>query len=479
MSLGQSNISSGVGCSFGELGAVQISEGLRAGRWSSVELTEYFLSRIAELNSGIHAMVGIEAEMALRQAAAADARRAAGKSLGDLDGMPMTVKDAFRMQGYLSTYGFRMFKNYRPRNDCRVVEVLRNCGVVFIGRTAVPTGSFDWNCRNQVHEECVNPFDSTRTPGGSSGGAAAALATGMTPLELGSDFHGSLRYPAHCCGIYSLRTTDGWLPVEDIGPEQFPATFRRIATCGPMARNLEDLQLMLAAFEAAFPLQAISMPAKTDRKPRIAYARGILGLKPDRATGGLLDDLLRKLEARGCEMTEVSPDVNWDSLYEDMGIIGGYEFSSVFPRLLRMNWIKSAYARVVFQSRIGTGAFMTHFRRGMLASIDQYQSALQRQQDVFSGVERFFSGHDAWMLPVSPSAAIPRDFCGKKISTEQGEIEYLRYLGSYLGPTAMLGTPALTVPVGHNENGLPVAVQIHGPRFSDRRLVQMVADCSI
>ena len=111
----------------------------------------------------------------------------------------------------------------------------------------------------------------------------------------------------------------------------------------------------------------------------------------------------------------------------------------------------------------------------MLADDQQYESALRRQQQIFSEIGYFFFTHDLWILPVSPSVAILRSLSGKKIPTENGEIEYLQYLGSYLGPTAMLGTPALAVPIGHDQSGLPIAVQIHGPRFSDRRLVQMCA----
>ncbi len=464
---------------FEQLSAAQLSNGLQEGRWTSVELTKHFLNRITEINPDIHGVVGIEANMALNQAEQSDARRATGTSLSTLDGIPMTVKDAFRMKGYLSTYGFRMFKNYRPQTDCQVIEVLRKNGIVFMGRTAVPTGSFDWNCKNQIHPECVNPLDPSRTPGGSSGGAAASLAMGLTPLEFGSDFHGSLRYPAHCCGVYSLRTTDGWLPIVDIGPESFPSTFKRIATCGPMARNLEDIKLVLKIFDEAFPLLAADNSSVATRKLKIAYSKGILGLKPDRITCELFDQMLARLAQQGHEISETSPAFDWDSLYQDLGIIGGYEFASVFPRLLRNNWVKSIYARVVLQSRIGTGPFLNYFKRGMFAGNPQYESALQRQRQVFSETESFFSTYDLWILPVAPSVAILRSLSGKRIPIENGEIEYLQYLGSYLGPTAMLGTPALAVPIGHDQNGLPIAVQIHGPRFSDRRLVQIVGELSI
>ena len=464
--------------SYDLLTATQLSKGLREGRWTSVDLTRHFLGKIKERNHRVHAVVGVEERAALDQAAASDCRRATGNALSPLDGMPMTVKDAFRMKGCLSTYGFWMFRNYRPQNDCQVIEVLRRNGVVFMGRTAVPTGSFDWNCKNQIHEECVNPVDPSRTPGGSSGGAAAALAQGMTPLEIGSDFHGSLRYPAHCCGVYSLRTTDGWLPIEDIGPESYPTTFKRIATVGPMARNLEDLQLMLTSLAEAFPLPAAGSASSTT-KLNVAYSKQLLGRKPDHTTLDLFDRMLTRLSDQGHEVCETAPAFDWDALEQDFGMIGGHEFSSVLPKLLRNNLVKSMYARFGLQSRIGKGPFMANFKRGMLASEAQYEAALKRREQVLAETEHFFSQYDLWMLPVAPSVAIPRSLCGKKIPTSDGDIEYLSYLGPYLGATSLLGTPALTVPIGRDQAGLPMGVQIHGRRFSDRRLVQMVGEFSI
>lgn len=464
---------------FEQLTATQLSAGLQQGRWTSVDLTRHFLARIAELNPGIHAVVGIEADRALEQAAQSDRRRAAGTPLSPLDGMPMTIKDAFRIKGYLSTYGYWMFKNYRPKSDCKVIEVLRDCGVVFIGRTAVPTGVLDWNCKNQIHQECINPLDRSRTPGGSSGGAAAALALGLTPLEFGSDMNGSIRYPAHCCGVYGLRTTDGWLPIDDIGPEAFPAAFRHIATCGPMAKNLEDIDLLLAAFENAYPIPTGSAQSEAKPKLKIAWSNGIYGLKPDKSTSDLFEQLRAKLNEQGHQLDETEPPFDWDSLYQDWGLIAGHEYSALIPRMLRNSWFIRLYARIVFQSRLGTGAFLAYFTRGMTSSASQYHAALNRRRQMHADIDQFFAGHDLWMLPVAPSAAIPLRLCGKKIPTENGEIDYLRYLGSYLGPTAMLGTPALAVPIGHDRDGLPVAVQIHGPRFSDRRLVQTVGGLSI
>lgn len=427
------------------------------------------------MNPKVHAVIGIEEKAALAQAAESDRRRAAGATLSPLDGIPMTVKDACRVQGYRTSYGYWMFRNYRPRQDSAVVAALRARGAVFMGRSAVPTGSFDWNCKNQLHPECVNPHDASRTPGGSSGGAAAALATGMTPLEIGSDFHGSLRYPAHCCGVYSLRTTDGWLPMDDIGPEGLPAMFNHIVALGPMARKADDLLLMLDVLEHAFPIPQPRTAMQEQCSLKIALSKEFFGLSPDRATSELLDRMRERLVAQGHEVCDITPDFDWEGVQRDFGLIGGHESTAVFPRLLRTNPIKSLYARLVLQSRLGTGSFLTDFRCGMLADVTVYEAALMRREQLLAAVDTFFGDYDLWILPVAPSAALPLEMCGKKIPTEHGEVEYLRYLGAYLGVTAMMGTPVLTVPIGKDQDGMPIAVQVHGARFCDRRVVQLAS----
>jgi amidase len=418
--------------------ATVLAVGLQEGRWTSVDLAKHFLSQIAENNPRIHAVPTLDTKQTLAQADESDRRRAAGRPLSALDGLPMTVKDAFRMKGWPSTYGFWMFKDYRPKSDSKVIECLRQSGIVFLGRSITPTGSFDWNCKNQIHAECVNPF-------------------------------------AHCCGVFGLRTTDGWLPVDDFGPESFPTAFKRIVTCGPMARNLEDLELLVEIFERNFPHPT---PVHTPRKSgplKIAYSKGILGLSTNHSTNDLFDKMLIGLKNQGHEVEEKTPAFDWESLYEDWGLIGGHEYTSLIPMPLRNKWFYSAYSRIVFQRRLGTGPFLAYFKSGMSSTQTEYESALKRRQRIFKEIDNFFSDTDLWILPVAPAAAIPLALCGKKIPTETGDVEYLKYLGSYCGPTATLGTPVLACPIGNDDEGMPIGVQIHSARFSDRQLVERVS----
>lgn len=454
--------------------ATALAHGLRDGRWTSVALTEYFLKRIREINPQIHAVPYVFEKEALAQARESDARRAAGHALSAIDGLPMTIKDAARMKDSPSTYGMWMLRNHRPTSDSQLIDILRKNGVVFLGRTAVPTASFDWNCKNWIYPECVNPHDFSRTPGGSSGGAAAALAGGLTPLELGSDIGGSIRYPAHCCGIYGLRTTDGWLPIDDILPEFLGPIFRQLMTMGPMAAHLEDLDLLLERFARQIP-ERRSPTITPDRGPmKIAFSRDLLGVHTEPSSAALLDRFLERLETQGHILVEAKPPLDFAELYRDWGIISGHEYVAAVPWIVRRTSLLAFHAWWMLDRRMGRGPFTTHYKKGMFASDAEYADACARRSDVFETVDRFFSEHALWILPASPSAAIPRSRCGKMIQTSHGNFDYSTYLGSYLVPGTVLGTPVLTCPIGVDHDQMPVGVQIHGPRFSDRWLVQAV-----
>jgi len=455
--------------------ATALVAGLQSGQWTSVELTQYFLGRIEREDAKVHAVPFVFRPEALLQAKESDERRAAGCPLSRLDGLPMTVKDGIRIKDRHTTYGIWLLRNYRPTSDSELIKVLRSSGIVFLGRTAVPTGLFDWNCRNSVYHECVNPFDPERTPGGSSGGAAAALACGFTPLELGSDIAGSIRYPAHCCGVFGLRTTDGWLPAGDAGPTAFSTPSLQLLTFGPMARYLEDLDLLLERFAATFACKEKPRNSSAEAPFRIAYSRDLLEMSPEPSTQKLFATFLDRLAAKGHSLIEGQPDLDFDDLYHDWGMIAGYEYARFFPRLARNRLVKHGYAWWLLNRRLGAGPFTTHFKRGMLATEADCEQAGKRRKSIFPVLDNFFRDYDFWLLPVAPSAAIPRSACGRRINTSNGMVAYSRYVGSYIVPTTTLGTPVLTYPIGFDDAKMPVGVQIHGPRYSDRWLVQSVA----
>lgn len=448
------------------LSAGRLIAGLQTGEWCSEELTAHFLERITRLNPRLHAIHSLNPD-ALAQARQLDARRSRGEDVGALAGLPMSIKDAFAVAGLRSTYGLAAYAWHRPRRDCRLVAALREAGAIFLGRSAVPTASFDWNTRNQVFPACVNPYAADRTPGGSSGGAAAALAAGLTPLELGSDAGGSIRYPAHCCGVWGLRTSDGWLPFADIGPGR--TGFRYFAVAGPMARRLEDLVLLTEVLARAFPDSRLRPAAAESRPKRVAYSFELLGLQPDADTRAAMQAWLAQLRHQGLELIETTPPLDFASLMNDWGPLLGHEMARSLPPMPRALGIQLMDLQAI--RRLGTGRIRDGVLKGMALSEGAFLAALARCRSAQNRLDRFFQAFDAWVLPVSPAPAVCLRDSGKVLETHAGAVPYAEFIGRYLCPTVLLGTPALTAPIGQSSAGLPIGVQIHGPRFGDLRLL--------
>jgi amidase len=384
----------------------------------------------------------------------------------------MTVKDGFGVAGLRSTFGLPHLRFYRPAADCEAVARLRRAGAVILGRTAVPFACFDWQCRPPLARECVNPLDPARTPGGSSGGAAAALAARFTPLELGTDVAGSIRHPAHCCGVVGLRTTVGLVPAADIGPPPGKPVCPSVISVGPMARSVGDLGLLLSALLPDRDAREVTPAA--DSRLRVAITPAVEGAPPDAASAEAVRGFARRLADAGHEVTTPGqPPFDFEEGYTVWGLVAGYEMKQQFPAVLRGRLAMRAFAAWFLAYRLGGGPLTTHFRRGLLASEAEYREALGRRDELVRAVDAFLGRHDLWVLPASPGVAIRRQRPGRPIRTAGGPVPYSRFLGQYLCPTAVVGTPALVVPAGVGEGGMPVGVQVHAPRFSDRWLVDV------
>jgi amidase len=455
---------------FEKMNLTQLALGLTEGSWTSEMLVTHFLDRIQRLNPATHAVVELRSKEALAEARTSDHRRRSGKPLGQYDGVPLTIKDAFRVAGSRTTYGMLMFKYYRPSSNSKIIQCLLDQGMIVIGRTAVPTTCLDWNAKNQVHTECVHPLNSAFIPGGSSGGSAAAVLSGLTTVEIGSDLGGSIRYPAHCCGIYGLRTSDGWIPTDDMGPENHPTSLKHLVSIGPMTRCMVDMQVMIDMLKQTFSGRppAVSKPKTSSVK--IAYSLDYGSATLESQSKLAVQKFVSKLEKRGFIVEMANPQADPEDLFRTLGTIAGYEYTSIVPRFLRWRLVNHICGKLQLR-RLGPGPFSRYFISGMLASKDEYQQAIKARECAHQAADKFFDQYDYWILPVAPASAIRRDQCGKPVKTERGLIEYSRYLGGFTVPTTLFGTPSLSFPIGNGENNLPVGVQIHGARYSDRELV--------
>jgi amidase len=230
--------------------ATELLQLMDRGEVTSRRLLELYLDRVEKFNRDINAIVYFEIDAALDRADRADKARAAGERWGVLHGLPMTVKDTNQVAGWPTTYGDHADADWRPQKSSALINRLIDAGAIIFGKTNVPLHSADYQSFNSVYGSTRNPWDLTRTPGGSSGGSAAALAAGFTPVEFGSDIAGSIRFPAHFCGVFGHKPTHGILSDED-NARRGSRTRSDLSTLGPLARSVADLELLLDVLAGA------------------------------------------------------------------------------------------------------------------------------------------------------------------------------------------------------------------------------------
>ena len=450
--------------------AWELAQRIRQKEVTSIEVVQAHLNHIKQQNPQIKAVSVLAEEEALMSARNADQELSSGISeIGPLYGVPITLKDHAIVKGVRTTQGLPQYWNYRPSKDCELVARLRRAGAIILGRTNVPFGCYDWNCRNPIYPETVNPWNPKRTPGGSSGGAAAAIATGMTPLDMGSDLAGSIRIPAHCCGIFGLRTTDGLLPMNDVDPEDFPPSPSLLTVCGPMGRSIADLQLMLSVLASDQRQDELPVP----KKLRIAHTHTILDITANEPTQEVIEFFLNKLSKDGHTVTKnCRPEVDMAECFELWAIIKGHLATISLPKLMLTEPFNSILLFYVLQMRMGGGWIAEKLRKGFHSSEQDFQKALERLKEIRDQVTKFYDQYDLWMLPNMPGPAFERTRMNWNFKIDGQKVSYGNYNGTYHCTTALMGTPGLTVPIGFTE-GLPLSLQVHSQAFSDFWLLKV------
>ncbi|MEM6731411.1 MAG: amidase family protein, partial [Myxococcota bacterium] len=302
--------------------ATSLMAAMRAGAVSSVELTQMYLDRIDALQPTIHAIAIDMREQALEHAKAADASRRAGEDK-PLLGLPMTVKESFDIAGQVSSWGNPEFKDAVMSEDSEVVRRLRNAGAVLMGKTNVPVMLSTYEAENPIYGRTNNPYDASRNPGGSSGGAAAALASGQTGLECGSDLGGSIRQPAYSCGLYGLKPTWGVISQRGHVPPMLPReaahlvdspTLSQMPACGPLARSANDIELAMrvlggtrGSMGRAYRWQWPKPRAVELENFRVGFVFDHPAASPDENVAPMLQKLLNELQRAGANVVEGWP----------------------------------------------------------------------------------------------------------------------------------------------------------------------------
>jgi aspartyl-tRNA(Asn)/glutamyl-tRNA(Gln) amidotransferase subunit A len=437
-----------------QLGAAELARRIRGKDVSPVEVVRAHSERTETLGRGVNALVTSfpDVEERAREAEKAVLRDA---ELGPLHGVPCTLKDCFDTAGIRTTRGSMLFADRVPDTDAAVVSRLRAAGAIALAKSNTPEFALWWETDNLVFGRTANPWNAERTAGGSSGGEAAAVAAGLSPLGVGSDLGGSIRMPAHYCGVVGLKPTHGRIPVTGHWPE----VLLDFMHAGPLARTVEDVWLALAVLEGpdgrdwlAVPAPPVGDSGSSSRPVRV----GVLG---DAAFGPTDTEVLARVRAAASALTDA-----------------GYEvIDASIPDLERNDWnvltmtLYGGGGRVYFQGVIGDRWDELHprLRQRLSApppSLDDYLAAESAVAELRRDVAAFFEAHELLLCPTSLVPAHGHDADELEIA---GVNCAPRSSMRATIPFDLTGSPALSVPFGRSAEGLPIGVQLVGRRFED------------
>ena len=454
--------------SGGELAAL-----IREGKAASVDIVTEHVARIKERNGALNAVVALFEAEALAVAAERDQQAREKKFLGPLHGVPVTVKEQFWIQGRRSTINAKLHKDFVAPEDAVVVDRIRRSGAVILGHTNVPRFLLDYQVWGDLYPEGKNPYNTECTPGGSTGGGAAALAAGFSPLELGGDLGGSIRVPANFCGLYGLKPTDRTVPLH--GNIPLPGNARtflvHMAQAGPLARTLDDLETLW---------RVIVGPHESDRNiPRIEWHTPVkqslseykiawVDNWPDYPVSGQVQrairELVDKLGQHGCQVENRFPEGNLheESLDVWMGILP-YIIAQGAPWFVR----KLLKRDVTSKALKGVKRHRREFDRAFDMSANHYGEMMLRRNIAVSRWERFFADRDFLICPASFGPAYPRTKVGSRLSYEGREMIYADYVWPFVACFNASGHPAMSIPLGLGTERLPLGVQLVGPYWSE------------
>ncbi|HVB05773.1 MAG TPA: amidase [Acidimicrobiales bacterium] len=430
---------------------------------SARELLTAHLAQIERVNTDVNAIVTLVPERAAAAAAAADEHLASGGAPGLLHGLPVAHKDTHRTAGIRTTFGSPIHADLVPEEDDLIVARLREAGVVTIGKTNVPEFAAGSHTFNPLFGATANPYDLSRSAGGSSGGAAAALATGMCPLADGSDMGGSLRNPASFCNVVGMRPSVGRVP-------GVPAVnaWANLSVEGMLARSADDLALALSAVAGEDPRSPIALPGdgsalgaplgRSVGRLRVGWSRDLGGAVPVEAEPAAAVAAAALLfEGIGADIEEACPDFSGGDLV--FKTLRAQHFALAYGALLDAHrpLVKQTLAENIEAGRALTG--------------EQLRDAEQARTVLYLRFAEYFSHHDLLLLPVSQVPPFP---IGAEYPTEISGVAlggYLDWMAScYL--VSVTGLPACSVPVAFTEDGLPLGVQVVGPPRDDRLVLE-------
>lgn len=449
--------------------ALQAADAIRRKQVSSVELTRRVFERVDRYNASLNVFAYQLREDALAQAQKADTAQAQGRSLGVFHGVPIIVKESFAVAGHPCTWGMPALRDTKAPKSSDVVNGLLGNGAVLVGATNVPVNLSDWQTYNPIYGQTNNPWDVKRSPGGSSGGSAAALSAGLGYLSVGSDIGGSIRVPAHFCGLFGHKPTldlvslGGHLPG---GGPGLPGFSTLLAVGGPLARSAGDLLAALKVIggPAGWDAKAWKweMPAPRGRRLkdfRVGYVIDDPIAPPTPEVKAVLEDAIERLGRAGAKLTP-----GWPAGFQPAELLANYRFHlDAFFFSTAPPQEQERLRKEFSSSPQGAGS-------GALSSFAGWQQQNLRRLAFRAQWQAWFDQIDVFLSPVAFTAAFPHDHSEpqdqRTIATSTGPRRYMDLL-NWIAPATLTGCPATVAPIGRTRDALPVGIQIMGPFWED------------
>jgi amidase len=442
--------------------ATEIVTALRSGQLTAEAVIEQQTRRIQRLNGDINAIVAI---------VTIDGKTNANID-GPLAGLPVTLKDQIHFTGLPCTFGFKPLRSFQPKTNAPIVDRLIEAGANILGKTNLPPFAMDFQCSNDLFGATNNPWNAEYTSGGSSGGGASAIATGMSFLEMGTDLSGSLRIPASFCGVFSLLPSEGALPVEGMMPDGL-APLKHFARPGPIARNTGDLKL---AWRVLSGKEEDDQQANPD-SIKIIWSKESGGVPLCGRISDQIDKAISLWQRNDINISSAHPaGFDFKQARRAFGEIMGYETGGLLTTLQRM--IARLFSRGAAKR---SPEFIANVMRGYRRDKKQYEKALQEKQQLSKAIDDFLGDEGFWLLPVTATSVFKhmkptRDHMGNRDYAEplmiNGQaVNYFDALTAYVTPVSLTGHPVVTIPLGLDQEGFPAGAQLVGRKGKEYELL--------
>lgn len=463
--------------------AYQLARMINERQVSSVEVLEAYLNQISRHNSGLNAICTLN-DKALETAKQADEALAKGENWGLLHGVPITIKDTFETKGLLTTAGYEALRNYIPTEDATAVKRLRQAGAIIIGKTTPSQLAGDYQGINDIFPTVNNPWNLEYTPGGSSSGAAAAVLTGFSSFELCSDIGGSIRHPAHFCGIYGLKPTDRRVPttghIGDTTNMDFRC-IRQMLTVGGLARSVKDLELCFKIIAGADNRQPDIPPVPLSEVEdinldnlKIAWTDEIPLYPVAREIKSTMQSVRKKVVDARVNVENWIPKFDFAKAWQVYYAVGTYNLMYTQPSDLKnasFMWREATKGDKELRklSQIPNIVLPIFLKQ----SLKGYFAALTQRDNLIAQMDKELEKWDVWLCPVAMTAAFTHRAKGAAIEVDGKKVPYQMANGAYLVPFNLTGHPVVVIPIGFTSDGLPIGMQIVGKRWKEMELLSI------